>query len=141
MDKRMEAVEQWRMDLGQGKDGVIPYGLNQIEGTWRYIDPNTGYMRVGFIDVYSGGRTYAKDGVIYPGWQTVGGKQYYIDPNTRLFVTGWQMIDGQKYYFNISGEMQKGMQPIGGYWYYLDEETGALWTSGWEAGPERVALE
>ncbi|MEE0147070.1 MAG: N-acetylmuramoyl-L-alanine amidase, partial [Segatella copri] len=31
-----------------------------------YIDPNTGYMRVGFIDVYSGGRTYAKDGVIYP---------------------------------------------------------------------------
>ena len=115
---------------------MIPYGLNQIEGTWRYIDPNTGYMRVGFIDVYSGGRTYAKDGVIYPGWQTVGGKQYYIDPNTRLFVTGWQMIDGQKYYFNISGEMQKGMQPIGGYWYYLDEETGALWTSGWKQAPK-----
>ena len=140
---------------------MIPYGLNQIEGTWRYIDPNTGYMRVGFIDVYSGGRTYAKDGVIYPGWQTVGGKQYYIDPNTRLFVTGsktingvtykfasdgslqgtsmmpgWHEINGQKYYYDGNGEMQKGLQPIGGYWYYLDEETGALWTSGWKQAPK-----
>ena len=85
---------------------MIPYGLNQIEGTWRYIDPNTGYMRVGFIDVYSGGRTYAKDGVIYPGWQTVGGKQYYIDPNTRLFVTGSKTINGVTYKFASDGSLQ-----------------------------------
>ena len=48
-----------------------------------------GYLRFGFIDVYSGGRTYANnDGVIKTGWITVNGKQYYVKPDTRLFGHG-----------------------------------------------------
>ena len=128
----------WKQNLKgayfwSGADGIVPYGLNEIEGTWRYIDPNTGYLRFGFIDVYSGGRTYANsEGVIKTGWITVDGKQYYVDPDTKLLLTGWQTVGGQKYYFDATGQQLKGMQPINGYWYYLDETTGVLWTSGWK---------
>ena len=48
-----------------GADGVVPYGINSIDGAWYYIDPNTGYLRFGFIDVYSGGRTYANSCLLY----------------------------------------------------------------------------
>ncbi|WP_180953752.1 S8 family serine peptidase [Bacillus sp. T33-2] len=124
-----------------------------IGGKWKYYDPITGQMKIGFSliignwyfldsngDMVTGWRTidgiwhYFNDGGnMHKGWLYNGDSWYYLDQEGKM-KTGWVYIGSSWYFFNETGRMQTGWLYTNGAWYYLDAggsmRTGWIFTNG-----------
>ena len=82
-----------------GAKGLPLTGWQEIDGSWYYFVPGSGYR-------------------VTNTWWQVDGKDYCFDENGHI-RTGW--IDGEEgtRYCNESGAMVTGWQEIDGNWYYF----------------------
>ena len=108
----------------QNADGTAGKGWIQTASGWYYLDPLTGKMRTGWIDI-EGKRYYlntAADGVegqMRQGWwQDAAGKLYFFsttsDSSVGQLLTGWQWIDGKCYYFESADVRKLGQLYVNG---------------------------
>ena len=81
----------------QKEDGSYQKGWLLLNGSYYYMDPQTGKMLT--------------------GWQQVGGTWYYMDPSTGVMKTGWLNLNGIWYYLLSWGGMVTGTQTIDGVSY------------------------
>lgn len=113
--------ESWKY---QSSNGSFLTGWVFTASGWYYIDPETGYMKVGKA--------------------VIDGKQYYFDRSTEgiegKMHTGWVKDESGSWYFystksdSTQGSMVSGWQWIDGRCYYFDPESGEnhgkLFTNG-----------
>ena len=90
------------------------------QGSWYYLDPESGRMRTGWLQ--QGGNWYYLNGsgAMATGWVKVGGKDYYLRPSSGIMVTGKQTIGGKVYTFDArahGGEHHPRWVKSGGAWY------------------------
>ena len=118
--------ESWKY---QSSNGSFLTGWVFTASGWYYIDPETGYMKVGkaVIDgkqYYFDRSTEGIEGKMHTGWvKDESGSWYFYstksDSTQGSMVSGWQWIDGRCYYFDLeSGEnhgklFTNGMTPDG----------------------------
>ena len=118
--------ESWKY---QSSNGSFLTGWVFTASGWYYIDPETGYMKVGkaVIDgkqYYFDRGTEGIEGRMHTGWvKDESGSWYFYstksDSTQGSMISGWQWIDGRCYYFEPeSGEnhgklFTNGMTPDG----------------------------
>ena len=111
-------IEFMRMDAWSYYNayGARVSGWLMSGGSWYYIDPATGIMNTGWVQV--DGRWYllSSSGAMLTGWQQLGATWYYLGPSGAM-LTGWQQIGRTWYYFASDGHMVTGWQTIDGRWY------------------------
>lgn len=122
------------------KKPAMSYGENGFlfdGGQMYYLNPSTGAMKTGWIELKSGkakGWLYANNsGALATGWKVIGKAKYYFgkgDEKGYVAATGWQDIGNSKYYFNDNCAMVTGWKQLGGKWYYF-QSTGAMITNKW----------
>ena len=127
-------------------------GWINLGGTWYYLNPGNGDMKIGWYQVngawyYSngsgamqtgwlnrGGTWYylTGSGAMATGWINLGGTWYYLNPgNGDMVGAGWHLINNKWYYFGGSGAMYSNRwKRINGSWYYFGAD-GAM-TTGWK---------
>lgn len=129
-------------------------GWQEIDGSWFYFLPTTGYMaRSGWNSIYEPAigrkswnffradgtaidQLYYENGMTFMslagprdyarGWHTVDGfTRYFRDTDAASMATGFQKIDGSWYFLRPStGTRAYGWQYIDGSWYYFDSSNG-----------------
>ena len=130
-----------------GSGAMATGWVTQKIGTF-YLDPETGIMATGMVEIdgtlcnfdegghATGGWVTREDGVRYyfdsngkahHGWLTEGGKSYFI--NHGRMLTGWVTLGGMKYCLGADGVCLKYWQKMDGNWYYF-YGSGAMAT-GW----------
>lgn len=138
------------------KRPAMATGLTYDGSAMYYLDPTTGYMQTGWIDLTAtktGGWIYANsNGTLASGWQGIGRywyyfgeddelgyvaatgfqeigiETYYLDPTTCAMQTGWLKINDKWYYFASNGVMQTNKW-IDGYYYV--QADGTMVTDAW----------
>lgn len=120
---------QWYY-FGSSSDGAMKTGWQKVGGKWYYMDPTTGVMKTGKVQV--GKKYYFLDsnGAMKTGWIKDGGSWYYAD-GSGAFQTGWKKVGKTWYYMNAQGVMQTGWSTQGTTKYFLDKTSGAMKT-GWQ---------
>ena len=118
-------------------DGHMKTGfLTNKNGQTRYFDPNTGYMKTGWLEL-NGKKYYfnSKTGYMAKGWvKNSKGQKRYFSTNTGAMCTGWiKNSSGKARYFDkTTGIMTTGFAGISGYYYYFNESTGYRFTGGFK---------
>ncbi|MBV3117945.1 C40 family peptidase [[Clostridium] innocuum] len=95
-----------------GTNGVLVYGLQNINGKKYYFDEKTGKQKVGLVTIdYGNGKQthyFLKDGGVATGLYTDNkGDTYYFAGNNGIMAYGLQNINGKKYYFDEKTGKQK----------------------------------
>lgn len=100
------------------QNGTPVTGWKKSSGKWYYLDPETGAMRIGWLN--ENGKDYFtnKSGVMQKGWTKVGSNWYYFNKSGTMY-TGWKQSGGKWYYLQESGKMAKGWKQVSGQWYYF----------------------
>ena len=92
------------------EDGHMIKGEDYRYGGWYWLDPITGAMTKGFVNISDG---------------TAEGKWVYYDEITGQMHHGESCINGNWYYFDDwTGKMVHGESYVDGNWYYYDDITG-----------------
>lgn len=101
-------------------------GWRQIDNKWYYFNPQTGYMKTGWIN--DNGTWYYSDasGAMKTGWINDNGTWYYSDSSGAM-KTGWINDNSTWYYSDASGAMKTGWINDNGKWYFTSE-SGAMQT-------------
>ena len=97
--------------------GIMATGMVEIDGTLCNFD-DEGHATGGWMTKEDGTRYYFKeDGKAYQGWLKEGDKSYFI--NRGKMLTGWINLGGNKFYLGEDGVCRKYWQKIGEDWYYF----------------------
>lgn len=146
---------QWR-NTGEGwyyygAEGIKSRGWIQLEDGWYYLDPNTGLMVTGELQLGSrefyldksghmyeyqwrnteeGWYYYGREGIKYHGWLQLEEGWYYLNSENGLMVTGELQLGNRKFYLDESGRMYENQwRNTEKGWYYYDYE--GVRSSGW----------
>ena len=127
--------------------GIMMTGLQNVNGSARFYDPDTGIMKTGWFETGDGtyyfdettgdgasGWTKIKgdlyyfsqdDGFLRKGSISLAEGEYYADPKDGKIVRGLKELNDKQYYFDKdTGLMTKGWAEIDGEKYYFDEDSG-----------------
>lgn len=133
-------------------NGLMQVGFKDINGVTYYLNPTTGEMVTGWVQIYNNGVVdyYYFDtinGGEAKGWKKIDDKWYYFYDgkcivgtfalvnnvwyhfnNTGAMDTGWVNSNGKMYFFNLgNGALMRGwIQDQYGNEYYLSEIDGSL---------------
>ena len=103
--------------------GWLKYG-----GAWYWLNPETGVMAVGVVEIDGMGYHFAQSGALTYGWE-FDNDSWYCSNGSGVLVSGWYRIGGTWYYFHDWGGMATGWLQLGNDWYWL-RDSGAMET-GW----------
>lgn len=98
------------------------WAQNSSDNSWTYINAD-GSKHKGWLS--SNGSWYYMDsqtGIMKTGWLSDGGSWYYLNANGDM-KTGWlKDTNGKWYYMQGNGSMKTGWLSDGGKWYYLNSD-------------------
>lgn len=101
----------------------VKMGNNQY-----YFDPDTGFMKRGWLFYDHRWYYLGKFGEMKTGWVTDGGNRYYMS-QSGVMKTGWLFLGDDRYYLDDSGVMKTGWIFEGDRWYYF--EKNGMMKTGW----------
>ena len=107
--------------------GWLKYG-----GAWYWLNPETGVMAVGVVEIDGMGYHFAQSGALTYGWEFDNGS-WYCSNGSGVLVSGWYSYNGGWYYFQEGTyAMYEGMIDFGGQLYWLNPSTSGRMAVGWE---------
>ena len=132
-EKTGEAVEGWQKSadgswLHYDAQGAAQTGWLR-DGSWYYLDPETGIMQTGWVNVDGTWYLLSGSGAMQTGWNNVGGT-WYLMGSSGAMRTGWAWDGSAWYYLESWGGMHTGWLSLNGTWYFLDYDGGYMHT-GW----------
>ena len=115
-------------------NGLMQVGFQQIGNETYYLEPTTGQMVTGWIQLYNNGVVdyYYFDevnGNMAKGWKKIGDKWYYFNEG-KCIVGTFAMVNEVWYHFNNEGAMDTGWVNSNGKMYFFNLGNGSL-TRGW----------
>ncbi len=120
--------------------GVMQTGWQLIDGSWYYLDPTSGAMQAGWLNLPAGSSTWfylGNNGAMVKGWIKLNNKWFYLAPvaangfaEGQMYFGGTFPINGSNYLFDNNGVLisDNGWQQVGGVWYYYQ---GTTLVKGW----------
>ena len=132
-EKTGEAVAGWQKSadgswLHYDAQGAAQTGWLR-DGSWYYLDPETGIMQTGWVKVDGIWYLLSGSGAMQTGWNNVGGT-WYLMGSSGAMRTGWAWDGSAWYYLESWGGMHTGWLSLNGTWYFLDYDGGYMHT-GW----------
>lgn len=132
-EKTGEAVAGWQKSadgswLHYDAQGVAQTGWLR-DGSWYYLDPETGIMQTGWVNVDGTWYLLSGSGAMQTGWNNVDGT-WYLMGSSGAMRTGWAWDGSAWYYLESWGGMHTGWLSLNGTWYFLDYDGGYMHT-GW----------
>ena len=132
-EKTGEAVAGWQKSadgswLHYDAQGAAQTGWVR-DGSWYYLDPETGIMQTGWVNVDGTWYLLSGSGAMQTGWNNVGGT-WYLMGSSGAMRTGWAWDGSAWYYLESWGGMHTGWLSLNGTWYFLDYDGGYMHT-GW----------
>lgn len=132
-EKTGEAVAGWQKSadgswLHYDAQGAAQTGWLR-DGSWYYLDPETGIMQTGWVNVDGTWYLLSGSGAMQTGWNNVGGT-WYLMGSSGAMRTGWAWDGSAWYYLESWGGMHTGWLSLNGTWYFLDYDGGYMHT-GW----------
>ena len=132
-EKTGEAVAGWQKSadgswLHYDAQGAAQTGWVR-DGSWYYLDPETGIMQTGWVNVDGTWYLLSGSGAMQTGWNNVGGA-WYLMGSSGAMRTGWAWDGSAWYYLESWGGMHTGWLSLNGTWYFLDYDGGYMHT-GW----------
>lgn len=132
-EKTGEAVVGWQKSadgswLHYDAQGAVQTGWVR-DGSWYYLDPETGIMQTGWVNVDGTWYLLSGSGAMRTGWNNVGGT-WYLMGSSGAMRTGWAWDGSAWYYLESWGGMHTGWLSLNGTWYFLDYDGGYMHT-GW----------
>ena len=107
--------------------GWLKYG-----GAWYWLNPETGVMAVGVVEIDGMGYHFAQSGALTYGWEFDNGS-WYCSNGSGVLVSGWYSYNGGWYYFQEGTyAMYEGMIDFGGQLYWLKPSASGRMAVGWE---------
>ena len=107
--------------------GWLKYG-----GAWYWLNPETGVMAVGVVEIDGMGYHFAQSGALTYGWEFDNGS-WYCSNGSGVLVNGWYSYNGGWYYFQEGTyAMYEGMIDFGGQLYLLKPSVSGRMAVGWE---------
>lgn len=107
--------------------GWLKYG-----GAWYWLNPETGVMAVGVVEIDGMGYHFAQSGALTYGWEFDNGS-WYCSNGSGVLVSGWYSYNGGWYYFQEGTyAMYEGMIDFGGQLYLLKPSASGRMAVGWE---------
>lgn len=107
--------------------GWLKYG-----GAWYWLNPETGVMAVGVVEIGGMGYHFAQSGALTYGWEFDNGS-WYCSNGSGVLVSGWYSYNGGWYYFQEGTyAMYEGMIDFGGQLYWLNPSASGRMAVGWE---------
>ena len=107
--------------------GWLKYG-----GAWYWLNPETGVMAVGVVEIDGMGYHFAQSGALTYGWEFDNGS-WYCSNGSGVLVNGWYSYNGGWYYFQEGTyAMYEGMIDFGGQLYLLKPSASGRMAVGWE---------
>lgn len=107
--------------------GWLKYG-----GAWYWLNPETGVMAVGVVEIDGMGYHFAQSGALTYGWEFDNGS-WYCSNGSGVLVNGWYSYNGGWYYFQEGTyAMYEGMIDFGGQLYWLKPSASGRMAVGWE---------
>ena len=77
--------------------------VDDADGKTYYLDPTTGEMRTGWINLNNSWYYLGLNGVMHKGWLALNGKWYYFTPNGQMVINQSMFIDDKVYNFGQDG--------------------------------------
>lgn len=132
-EKTGEAIVGWQKSadgswLHYDAQGAAQTGWVR-DGSWYYLDPETGIMQTGWVNVDGTWYLLSGSGAMRTGWNNVGGT-WYLMGSSGAMRTGWAWDGSAWYYLESWGGMHTGWLSLNGTWYFLDYDGGYMHT-GW----------
>lgn len=132
-EKTGEAVAGWQKSadgswLHYDAQGAAQTGWLR-DGSWYYLDPETGIMQTGWVNVDGTWYLLSGSGAMQTGWNNVDGT-WYLMGSSGAMRTGWAWDGSAWYYLESWGGMHTGWLSLNGTWYFLDYDGGYMHT-GW----------
>ena len=94
--------------------GAMQTGWKWFDSHYRYFQPS-GAMKTGWIKDQGSWYYLEKEtGIMLVGLHTVNGQTYYFGPNGSMQI-GWKQLDGNWYYFQTDGSLLKNATTPDGY--------------------------
>lgn len=114
--------------------GLMQVGFKEINGEIYYLNPTTGEMVTGWVQIYNNGVVdyYYFDpvnGSEAKGWKKIGDKWYYFYDG-KCIVGTFALVNDVWYHFNETGSMDTGWVNSNGKMYFFNLANGSL-TRGW----------
>lgn len=107
--------------------GWLKYG-----GAWYWLNPETGVMAVGVVEIDGMGYHFAQSGALTYGWEFDNGS-WYCSNGSGVLVSGWYSYNGGWYYFQEGTyAIYEGMIDFGGQLYWLKPSASGRMAVGWE---------
>lgn len=107
--------------------GWLKYG-----GAWYWLNPETGVMAVGVVEIDGMGYHFAQSGALTYGWE-FDNDSWYCSNGSGVLVSGWYSYNGGWYYFQEGTyAMYEGMIDFGGQLYWLKPSASGRMAVGWE---------
>lgn len=107
--------------------GWLKYG-----GAWYWLNPETGVMAVGVVEIGGMGYHFAQSGALTYGWEFDNGS-WYCSNGSGVLVSGWYSYNGGWYYFQEGTyAMYEGMIDFGDQLYWLKPSASGRMAVGWE---------
>jgi len=77
--------------------------VDDADGKTYYLDPTTGEMRTGWMNLNNSWYYLGLNGVMHKGWLSLNGKWYYFTPNGQMVINQSMFIDDKVYNFGQDG--------------------------------------
>lgn len=77
--------------------------VDSTTGQSYYLDPTTGEMKLGWINLNNTWYYLGLNGVMHKGWLYLNGKWYYFTPNGQMVVNQTMFVDDKNYTFGQDG--------------------------------------
>ncbi|OOM74549.1 cadherin-like beta sandwich domain-containing protein [Clostridium sp. BL-8] len=77
--------------------------VDSATGQSYYLDPTTGEMKLGWINLNNTWYYLGLNGVMHKGWLYLNGKWYYFTPNGQMVVNQTMFVDDKNYTFGQDG--------------------------------------
>ena len=137
-EKTGEAVVGWQKSadgswLHYDAQGAAQTGWVR-DGSWYYLDPETGIMQTGWVNVDGTWYLLSGSGAMRTGWAWDGSAWYYLESWGGMH-TGWLSLNGTWYFLDYDGGyMHTGWTWAGGqyYWFNEDGSLGSIDCAWWD---------
>lgn len=77
--------------------------VDSATGQSYYLDPTTGEMRTGWINLNNSWYYLGLNGIMHKGWLYLNGKWYYFTPNGQMIVNQTMFVEDKNYTFGQDG--------------------------------------
>ena len=115
------------------QNGLMQIGFAEHNGKTYYLDPATGQMVTGWIQINNDGVLdyyyFADNGAMLDGWNKIGDKWFYF-LNGKCLVNTFAEVNGIWYHFGLNGAMDTGWVNANNKMYYFNSQSGGM-MKGW----------